>query len=212
MKIFFNFYKQKNNCVNIKNSLIILNLQLYKKINFTEINNLDLFKGLNTFILKGKKLFIYSKLNTYFNFFYSNIYNNNNLNSNSLKFSDFSYFYEIKSSINENFFLNNPLNLLKWYLNYFSFMFNFKIASKQVKKKIKSTKNDLTNNSLKITFILKKKRNIFFFKWLKRLFFLNYSSNFFFTFCSLLNDVFFNFKNSNLYKYKLSIYKNLLSS
>jgi hypothetical protein len=27
-----------------------------------------------------------------------------------------------------------------------------------------------------------------------------------------LNDVFFNFKNSNLYKYKLSIYKNLLSN
>jgi hypothetical protein len=44
-------------------------------------------------------------------------------------------------------------------------MFNFKIANKQVKKNVKSTKNDINNNNnLKITFILKKKRNIFFFK------------------------------------------------
>lgn len=212
MKIFFNFYKQKNNYVNLKKSSIYANAKLYKKTTFIDINNSDIYKGLNTFVLKGQKLFIYSKLNNYFNLFYLYIYNNSS-NKLNLKFSDFSYFYEIKSSINDNFFLNNPLNLLKWYLNYFSFMFNFKIANKQVKKNVKSTKNDINNNNnLKITFILKKKRNIFFFKWLKRLFFLNYSSNFFFTFCSLLNDVFFNFKNSNLYKYKLSIYKNLLSN
>ena len=112
MKIFFNFYKQKNNYVNLKKLSIYANAKLYKKTIFIDINNSDIYKGLNTFVLKGQKLFIYSKLNNYFNLFYLYIYNNSS-NKLNLKFSDFSYFYEIKSSINDNFFLNNPLNLLK---------------------------------------------------------------------------------------------------
>ena len=165
---------------------------------------------MNVFILKGQKIFLYSKLHDYFKIFYLLINTSTPLKKN-FKYSDFSYFNEIKSAINDNFFLSNPLNLIKWYLNYFSFMFNFKIINKQVKKPLKND-NGASANSLKIVFILKKKRNIYFFKWLKRLFLLNYSSNFFNTLTFLLNDVFFNFKNSNLYKYKLSIYKNLLSN
>lgn len=208
MKIFFNFYKQNKKQLALKSVLINSSTQILKK--FNNNTNFFLIKGLNVFILKGQKIFLYSKLHNYFKIFYSFIYTSNNFKK-YFNYSDFSYFNEIKSSINDNFFLNNPLNLIKWYLNYFSFMFNFKITNKQTKKPLKTNKNNVINN-LQIVFILKKKRNIYFFKWLKRLFLLNYSLNFFNTLTLLLNDVFFNFKNSNLYKYKLSIYKNLLSN
>jgi hypothetical protein len=217
LKIFFNFYKTKN-----KSNLKILTSEKNKKFlnskylhqNVSSILPAShVFNGLNVFLLNGKKLLLTNKLNTYLKFFFFFIFNQKN---NSLFLHDtnnYVYLNEIKSSIKDNLFFKNPLNLLRWYLNYFSFMFNFKNQTKNFKKSNKkSNKNEKVDLNYKVVFVTKLKRSVFFFKWLKRLFFINYSTNFYKTFFNNLNDVFLNFKNSNLYKYKVLIYKNILDN
>lgn len=202
MKIYYFFYKKTSKNFLKKKKLYLFYNNDSELKNFIIDSNQYFIKGLNLFFFRGRKLSLYSKFNVYFKSFYSIIYKNKNM-------IHYSYFNEIKSSIKDNLFLNNPINLFKWYMNYFSFMFNFKNS---IKKKKKLSKFDNDSKSLKIVFVSEKKRNIIFFKWLKRLFLLNYSTNFFSTFNFLLNDIFFNFKNSNLYKYKVKFYKNLLSN
>lgn len=205
MKIYYSFYK--NNKKNVFFSLNNIYFYVNKSISINESEklfyqyNFKSIKGLNLFFFKGKKFSLYQNFNIYFKNFYYSVYRTSN-------FFNFSYFNEIKSAIKDNVFLNNPLNLLKWYLSYFSFMFNFKSF---INKK-KSFKFDGNSKNLKIVFVPENKRNIIFFKWLKKLFILNYSTNFYNTFNFLLNDVFFNFKNSILYKYKLKFYKSLLTN
>lgn len=207
MKIFFNFYKKSNikiSALNKKKKKIIFNNNLYQD-NLVKNYDLNYFKGLNVFLIDGKKMILIRYFNLYFNFFFNFI--TNKVKNNNYTILNYSYLNEIKSVINDNYYLNNPINLLNWYLNYFNFMFNVKNSIKNKKKK---NKIDLNLNNLKIIYIIKKKRNILFFKWLKKLFYLNYSLNFKKTLYILFNDVFLNFKNSNLYKYKISIYKNLI--
>ena len=88
-------------------------------------------------------------------------------------------------------------------------MFNIKNKVNQ-SKLIKKKTNQQQTASIKLVFILKNKRNLYFFKWLKKIFFINFSNNFKKTIFLLLNDVFLNFKNSQMYKYKIAIYKTFL--
>jgi len=134
------------------------------------------------------------------------------LNQKNFLINKYTYLNEIKSAISDNGGLKNFNNLFQWYFNYFNFMFNIKTkinanSNKTIKKK---TLNK--NNAIKLIFVVKNKRNLYFFKWLKKLFFLNYTNNFKKTIYYLLNDVFLNFKNSQMYKYKISMYKTFLLS
>lgn len=206
MKIYYSFYKCSGN-INNNHSKFSKFYYLFSDNNSLKIVNKNLnyfnpMKGLNLFFSKGKKLSLYLLFNIYFKDFYYSIYRKNDQ-------SNFFFYNEIKSSIKDNTFLNNPVNMFKWYLNYFSFMFNFKNT---IKKKIKTTKFENKSKNFKIVFIPEKKRNMIFFRWLKRLFVLNYTNNLFLTIKFLLNDIFFNFKNSILYKYKINFYKNLLNN
>lgn len=206
MKIYYSFYKCSDN-INNNHSKFNKFYYLFSDNNSLKIVNKNFnyfnpMKGLNLFFSKGKKLSLYLLFNIYFKDFYYSIYRKNDQSS-------FFFYNEIKSSIKDNTFLNNPVNMFKWYLNYFSFMFNFKNT---IKKKIKTTKFENKSKNFKIVFIPEKKRNMIFFRWLKRLFVLNYTNNLFLTIKFLLNDIFFNFKNSILYKYKINFYKNLLNN
>ena len=206
MKIYYSFYKCSDN-INNNHSKFSKFYYLFSDNNSLKIVNKNFnyfnpMNGLNLFFSKGKKLSLYLLFNIYFKDFYYSIYRKNDQ-------SNFFFYNEIKSSIKDNTFLNNPVNMFKWYLNYFSFMFNFKNT---IKKKIKTTKFENKSKNFKIVFIPEKKRNMIFFRWLKRLFVLNYTNNLFLTIKFLLNDIFFNFKNSILYKYKINFYKNLLNN
>jgi hypothetical protein len=119
------------------------------------------------------------------------------------------YFSEIKSIIKENLFLKNFINLLHWYMNYFNFIFYLKnVNNSNSQKIIKKNKNE--KNSFKLSLVPKFKRNLYFFKWLKYFIFLENNSRFSLNLAKILNNVFLNFKSSNLYKYKIQMYKLLI--
>ena len=207
MKIFFFFYKKNlstkiiyfhklNNYIKFKN---LFELQNDKVI----FNNF--FKILRLFIKDGLKLKLINVFLYYWNNFYLNIYlyNNNNF---------YKYFNEIKVLINKNINFNNPLTLLNWYFIYFNFLISLKIK-KNFNLKLKKKKNIKQKTLINFIFIKKSYRIFYFFKWFKKIFYLNYKNKKFKqVLFILLNDIFLNFKNSQIYKYKIYIYKFFLLS
>lgn len=156
----------------------------------------------NLFLKSGLKLKIKNLFHEYFKVFYFSFFQNKQF------FEKYYYFNEIKSSILDNYNLKNFNNLLQWYFNFFNFIFNIK--NKIPPLKILKKKTTSKNSTIKLLFIIKQKRNLYFFKWIKKLFFINFNNNLKKSLFFILNDTFLNFKNSQLYKYKLSIYKNFL--
>lgn len=195
MKIFYFFYKNKKTFKikkKIKYNYSIIKYN-YKISNY--------FLGWNIFLKNGLKLKINSVFNNYFFLFYFYLTKNTYITKN------FDYINEIKSIIFDNNIFKNPINLLNWYFSYFVFIFNVKNDSSILKKKKNINKN---SNVLKLNFIQKKQRNLYFFKWLKQMMLIKYIYNFKKLLFFLLNDIFLNFKSSNFYKYKLLLYKKLL--
>lgn len=151
---------------------------------------------INQITTNNKKYKYLNILFSFFSFFFSYLKLKNN-------WKNYNFFFEIKSALNNNLYLNNPIFLFSWYLNYFFFLF-------QIKKKEIKTKQVTKTYSL--TFLKKSKRKIYFFKLIKSLFFLNKNKKLLFYFFDVLLDSFLNLKTSNIYKNKILIYKKFLSN
>lgn len=192
MKFFFEI--QKFNSLNLlkyskkNNSFFLINL-----LN-NDYKTIKLF--INQITTNNKKYNYLKILFSFFFFFFNYLKKKNN-------WKNYNYFFEINSSLNNNLYLNNPVFLFSWYLNYFFFLFQIK------KNKIKNKQNA---KAYSLTFLKKSKRRIYFFKLIKSSFFLNKNKKFIIHYYDILLDSFLNLKTSNLYKNKILIYKKFLSN
>ena len=178
-----------------------------KKIKIKNANNF-FSMWLNFFFFSGLK----SKINVFFLkffiFFFSTIKKNTKLN-----YPYFIYFKKIISLNNEFLNLNNVLKYL--FIN-FSLLFCFKIQNSQnSQNRLKKRKNTNTNinntNKIELFYVWYKKRKLFFLKWIKNK--INYlkKKNKLTKIIYIFLDLFFNFKNSLFFKFKLLIYKKFLN-
>ena len=189
--------------INNKNNFFLFSLQLFdlknnKKKNFNflyYLNSTDVSlinKQINFFIKSGKKTIISTIFYSYLNFFFCELFEkNSNLN--------YKYIKELKSAINTNLFLRNSLFLFNWYITHYKFLFNLK---NEIKKQGKNEKK-----SLKATFLNHRQRVFFFLRWLFLFSKLDSGNKLKKKIFNSFNDIFLNFKESKLYKYKIFVYK-----
>ena len=172
------------------------------KINKNPNNFSSIYLNIDkNFIKKLKNFFNKPYLNIFFTKiflkFYNLFFNYIKLNLNT---NNYIYFNEIMSSLNNNFFLNNPIFFNSWFISYFNFIFCLK--SKKQKKIIEN----------KISLLTPNKRNIYFFKILKYQYFLKKNKSIHLFFNEIMLDSYLNFKNSAIYFNKLNIYKKFLNN
>lgn len=160
MKSFYNFYKTKTNTnvfiLNTKTQKYFFDNKFTKNKNLYSKTNLNYLNYLNLFMKSGLKLKINSLFFNYFKHFFNLFFLKNS------NIQNYNYFNEIKSAIFDNYNLKNFNNLFNWYFNYFNFMFNIK--NKTATNNISKKKNSVKNTSIKLLFVIKNKRNLYFFK------------------------------------------------
>lgn len=171
-----------------------------KQLNYNFINillkyNLNFFKKKKNFLNKSEKSIFTLKI--FFDYLNSFFLSLKTSNSNSLNYL---YFLEITSIFKNNIFFNNPIFFINWYFNFFHFIFFLKISKKE-----KIIKKD-------VSLLKQSKRHEYFFKLIKNIKFFKKNISFKNYYFYIMNDTYFNFKNSIVYKNKLLVYKKLINN